>query len=247
MFTCFDLQKRVRTGARVLTLAISMAAHGAGLLGIVVLPLVFLAVPEGDLLTFLLEPPLPPPAKPVPAPPRHMEVRAAAPKAVAVCLDCEPGHVPDHIETVDVALPPVDVPVGIGAYAPAEGPAAAFEWAWTGLPETEKPELPAPPPPVRNKPPLRIGGSVQQSKLIGRVDPAYPALAAKARVSGTVVLEVVVGEEGDVTDVKVSSGHPLLTGAAVEAVRQWRYSPTLLNGEPVAVLATVTVVFNLRP
>jgi protein TonB len=79
-----------------------------------------------------------------------------------------------------------------------------------------------------------------------KVEPEYPQLARMARVSGTVILQVTVSEEGDVTDVRVLRGHPLLNDASVNAVRQWKYSPTLLNGEPVPVSATVTVFFNLR-
>lgn len=94
--------------------------------------------------------------------------------------------------------------------------------------------------------PIRVGTQVLESKLIKKVEPVYPELAKRARVSGTVVMAVIVDEWGNVSDVRVNSGHPLLDGAAVTAVRQWKYSPTLLNGEPVPVIATVTVVFGLR-
>jgi TonB family protein len=91
---------------------------------------------------------------------------------------------------------------------------------------------------------IKVGGNVQESKLIQRVEPVYPELAKRARIVGKVTLVVTVNEEGFVSDVRVTSGHPLLNEAAVEAVRQWRYSPTLLNGEPVPVMTTVTCVFN---
>jgi protein TonB len=104
---------------------------------------------------------------------------------------------------------------------------------------------PPPPKPVRRDP-IKVGGNVQESKLIRRVEPVYPELAKRARVQGTVVLVVTVDEEGNVSDIKVSSGHPLLNDAAKSAVAQWKYSPTLLNGEPVPVIATVTVIFNLK-
>jgi protein TonB len=91
-----------------------------------------------------------------------------------------------------------------------------------------------------------VGGNVQESKLIRRVEPAYPELAKRARVQGKVVLVVTVDEEGNVTDIRVTSGHPLLDEAALSAVKQWKYSPTLLNGEPVPVIANVTVFFNLK-
>jgi len=78
------------------------------------------------------------------------------------------------------------------------------------------------------------------------VNPAYPPLAAKAHVQGSVILEAVVDEEGSVSTLKVLSGHPLLVEAALQAVRQWKYSPTVLNGEPVSVIATVTVIFRMN-
>jgi TonB family protein len=93
--------------------------------------------------------------------------------------------------------------------------------------------------------PIRVGGNVQESKLLYRVDPAYPPEARAPRVSGAVILQVTVNEQGLVSDVKVLRGHPLLDQSAVEAVKQWRYEPTLLNGEPVPVVATITVVFNV--
>jgi protein TonB len=86
---------------------------------------------------------------------------------------------------------------------------------------------------------------VQESKLIRRVDPDYPYMARLARVSGTVILQVTVDEEGSVSDIKVLQGHPPLRDEAVRAVWLWKYSPTLLNGEPVPVTATVTIIFRL--
>jgi TonB family protein len=93
--------------------------------------------------------------------------------------------------------------------------------------------------------PIRVGGNVMESKLIYKVDPIYPEQALKARISGKVVLAVTVNEEGFVSDVRVSSGHPFLVEPAVTAVGQWQYSPTLLNGEAVSVMTTVTVVFAI--
>lgn len=92
---------------------------------------------------------------------------------------------------------------------------------------------------------MRVGGNVQESKILRRVDPIYPELAKRARVEQIVMLEVSVDEEGNVANVRVIRGHPLLDQAAIDAVKQWKYSPTLLNGEPVPVIATVTVIFKL--
>jgi TonB family protein len=93
--------------------------------------------------------------------------------------------------------------------------------------------------------PLKVGGNVQESKLISRVEPVYPELAKRARVSGRVIMVVTANEEGVVTDVRVTNGHPLLVDAAVSAVKQWRYSPTLLNGAPVPVTFAVTCIFQM--
>jgi len=94
--------------------------------------------------------------------------------------------------------------------------------------------------------PLHIGGKVMDSRLIRRVDPVYPESAKRARVQGVVVIKVTINEEGFVFDTQVVKGHPLLSQAAVDAVKQWQYSPTLLNGERVPIIATVSVVFNLN-
>jgi protein TonB len=94
--------------------------------------------------------------------------------------------------------------------------------------------------------PLRVGGHIQAPRKIRHVDPVYPDLARRAGVSGIVILECEIDRGGRVQTVRVASGHPLLNDAAVGAVRQWSYQPTLLNGVPVAVVMTVTVRFTSR-
>jgi len=108
------------------------------------------------------------------------------------------------------------------------------------------PVLPEPPKPKHPPELVHVSGGVQAAKLIYKVQPIYPELAIRSRVSAVVVLEVKVDEEGNVSEVIVLKGHPLFDEAAVKAVRQWKYSPTLLNGEPVPVMASVTVIFKLR-
>ena len=90
-----------------------------------------------------------------------------------------------------------------------------------------------------------VTSTIEAAKLISRVQPAYPALAIQARIQGNVVLHAIIGRDGQVSELQVLSGHPLLVSAAVEAVRQWRYSPTLLNGQAVEVETTITVSFVL--
>jgi protein TonB len=116
----------------------------------------------------------------------------------------------------------------------------------TDLGTSDSAAPPPPPPPPKKKEPVRVGGSIQSSKLIRRVEPVYPDLAKRARVQGVVLLEVTVDETGNVSEINIIRGHPLLNQAAVDAVEQWKYSPTLLNGEPVPVKATVTVTFQLN-
>ncbi len=94
--------------------------------------------------------------------------------------------------------------------------------------------------------PIKVGGDSMESALISKVEPIYPEMALKARLSGKVILTVTVNEQGFVSDVQVSMGHPSLSKAAVAAVRQWQYRPTLLNGVPVPVTTTATVVFALK-
>ncbi len=92
---------------------------------------------------------------------------------------------------------------------------------------------------------VRIGGNVQKAKLIENVQPKYPEEALKNRIAGTVALHVILQKDGTVKQLEVLSGHPLLAQAAVDAVRQWKYQPTILNGEPVEVDTRVDVVFAL--
>jgi periplasmic protein TonB len=104
---------------------------------------------------------------------------------------------------------------------------------------------PAPKTPAIPEPLRRIGGDVLEARIINRVLPEYPPLARQMRVSGAVQLVGVISRDGQVKSLEVISGHPLLVKAALAAVQQWRYRPTMLNGEPVEVIAPITVNFLL--
>jgi protein TonB len=109
--------------------------------------------------------------------------------------------------------------------------------------------VPVPPPPPDPPPAaalFRVGGAVREPRKIVDVRPVYPPIAQSARIEGIVILEAVINERGLVERVKVLRSAPLLDAAAVEAVAQWRYTPTLLNGSPVSVLMTITLNFTLR-
>jgi TonB family protein len=91
----------------------------------------------------------------------------------------------------------------------------------------------------------RVSSTVMQDLLVTKVPPTYPPMARQARIQGTVILQVQLNKSGDVENIQLVSGHPVLAPAAVEAVKQWKYKPYLLNGEPIAVETTVTVNFTL--
>jgi protein TonB len=94
--------------------------------------------------------------------------------------------------------------------------------------------------------PVRVGGDVQSAKLIKQVVPRYPPPALQIRISGTVHLLGIIAKDGTIQRLQVLSGHPLLRQAALDAVSQWIYRPTILNGQPVEVEAPIDVIFNLR-
>jgi len=112
-----------------------------------------------------------------------------------------------------------------------------------------RPTDPVPPIEIKKseeKSRLKISGSVEQAQLILRIEPRYPPLAIQVKIEGTVILHAIISRDGRITALDVVSGPPLLLSAALEAVRQWRYRPTLLNGEPVEVETTITVIFRLQ-
>ena len=92
---------------------------------------------------------------------------------------------------------------------------------------------------------VRIGGDVQQGKLVKSQAPVYPVLAKRARIEGTVRLQAIIAKDGSVQKVEVLSGHAVLAQSAVEAVQQWRYKPTELNGQTVEVVTNIDVVFKM--
>jgi len=142
------------------------------------------------------------------------------------------------IETPEEVKPEEGIDLGVEGGVPGgvEGgvPGGVVGGVVGGLPD-------APPPPQA----VRVGGQIKEPKKLKNVNPSYPDIAKQARVQGVVILECTISPQGKVTDVKVLRGIPLLDAAAIEAVKQWVYSPTLLNGVPVPVIMTVTVNFRL--
>jgi protein TonB len=217
---------------------LSLAAHAAALAAIVVVPLVatdVLPAPASAMRLIVTPVKLPPdPPRPI-APAAWRELAPAA--GAAIPLDAPPEIAPEP-----AVRPPVDLgEVVPGAFSGGTG-VAADDGRVTGL----TPPPPPPPEPVAPRHILHVGGSVIAPTKIADVAPAYPAIARAAGVQGTVLLQATIGLDGSVEDVQVLQSVPLLDEAAVTAVRQWRYTPTRLNGQPVAVVMTVTVGFRLR-
>jgi protein TonB len=113
-------------------------------------------------------------------------------------------------------------------------------------PTVERAPAPAVNPPPMAPKQVTVGGRVEMARLIHRVEPRYPPLARQMRVSGVVELVGIIATDGHIRELKLLSGNPLLAPAALESVRQWVYEPTLLNGEPVELIATISVIFRLN-
>jgi periplasmic protein TonB len=151
-----------------------------------------------------------------------------------------------------ISLSPGDIAIDSGQSA-GNG---ALSIGGPGIPGGVIVHLPGPPPPliarqaekqvapVASKP-VTVSSGVQAAKLTRQVKPSYPPLAVQAHISGTVRLAAIIGRDGTIQNLQAVSGHPLLTPAAVEAVRQWRYQPTLLNGQAVEVITQIDVNFSL--
>jgi TonB family protein len=245
MFESLTIEGQRDAMRSIASLLVSVVAHAAILGGLVVFPLVFFTVVEADeLIGILIAPPSTPEPPPAPAAPARVRAVSGT-TTVRGNIRSVPDFIPEGIPPADedgeplyyagiaqdIGIVPEGVPTGN---------------ALTRLLETAgQPELPPVKPPVRPAP-IRVSGPLQEAKLIHKVSPVYPHLAIRAHVSGTVTLEAIIDEEGYVTELKILDGHPLLRNAACEAVRQWRYLPTLIGGEPVPVRAIVSVVFRFR-
>ena len=212
---------------RAYTLVLSIVVHAAAVGAVIVAPLIATdALPEPRrAVEFIQVRPIEITPPPPPSRPRSAEPPRASPNAA-------PIEVPTGVEPEPAAAPPPDDP----SFSIVEGPPVLG-----GV--VDAAPLP-PPPPVTA--PVRPGGSISRPQRIHYVAPEYPALARAARREGTVILEAVLDTDGSVREARVLRSVPLLDAAALEAVQQWRFTPTLLNGEPVPVVMTVTVVFALR-
>jgi protein TonB len=164
-----------------------------------------------------------------------------------------PKQIPKEIAMIkEDDMPPPSGAAGVVGGVPGGVPGGAAGGVIGGIiGSVASAAPPPPPPPVKEAPKpvtpqrIRVGGNVQQAKLIRQPRPAYPPLAKQARIQGTVRFNAIIGKDGTIQNLTLVSGHPLLVPAATDAVKQWVYQPTLLNGEPVEVVTQIDVNFTL--
>jgi protein TonB len=239
-----ESHQRSIVAARGSTLTVSLVLHTALAAAVILIPLLFfedfLPEPNEAVRAFFVQPTavIPPPPPPPPAPPAAAArvTRPAPPKPVETSSFVAPIEIPEQLQQEQLQLDIGGVEGGVAGGVEGGVPGGVLGGIVGGLPQTKE----APPAPV-----VRVGGNIVAPRKIRDVPPEYPTLALQARLSGLVILEAHVDTRGQVKSVKLLRGAPLFDDAAIAAVKQWRYQPLLLNGQPTEFLLTVTVMFNL--
>jgi protein TonB len=224
--------------------------------GLILAPMLFPQMLPDVHSMITLVAPSPPPAPPAPGP------TVRPPQTVRVthafCRYCAPVSVPKGVPKIQVDEPPdfVDsqgVPGGVPGGIPGGTADGLVSGILNALPTMAllPPQVPAVLPVQRApiipaKPPQVTGGMVKMANPIHRVEPLYPPIAKQARIQGTVEIEAVIAVDGHLREIHVKSGPALLVKAATDAVKQWVYEPTTLNGVPVEVVGVILVTFRLN-
>ena len=239
----FGVERKRQAFANTTSLIINCVAIGI----LVVVPMMFTeTLPRAVLLTFLVAPPPPPP----PPPPAAEQVRKVA-KAIETDLLKTgqlrtPTKIPQKIEMIKEEEPaPLSATGGVVGGVPGGIPGGQLGGVIGGIVSATSNLAVAPKfiPAVPQR--VRISQGVTKGLLVHRVEPTYPMLAKQARVQGEVVLTAIISTEGGIENLQLISGHPMLVPEAIRAVKLWRYKPYLLNGQPVEVETTITVIFSL--
>ena len=222
---------RIRTRSKWFAIG-SFILEAALVAALVLVPFLHPAALPKQALTMMLTAPPPPPA---PAEmPAHAEASRSSTPAMLTAI-IAPNNIPQHPAMVNDSVPgSVDLGRSGGGLSDIIG---AMTNAGT-----------PPPPSVKPQPrsgPLRISGGVAAGRLLTPIRPVYPVIAREARAQGTVLVEAVISKEGTVERARVVSGPPMLTAAALSAIQQALYEPYRLNGDPVEVETTISVVFRL--
>jgi protein TonB len=207
---------------------------------LILIPLIYTeALPKSQMMTFLVAPPPPPPPPPPPA--------AAPVKVVKIETEVinnqlrQPTKIPEKVKMIKEEEAPQVASAGVMGGVPGGVPGGSMGGVLGGIVSASS----LPPPKVAPPQKVRVSSGVMQGNKISGPSPTYPAIAKTARIQGTVVLEATISKTGTIENLHAVSGPPMLYQAAIDAVRQWRYKPYLLNGEPVEVGTTVNVIFNL--
>jgi protein TonB len=211
---------------------------------LLIVPLMFTeALPTQELLTFLVAPPPPPPPPPPVAVPAARVVQT---NMLSTGQLRTPTRIPQRVEMIrEEEAPPPALAGGVVGGIPGGVPGGQLGGVIGGIisatstPTAMVPKL----EPVKR---VRVSQGVTRGMVISKIEPKYPKLALAARVTGVVLLRAVISKEGEIKELQVVSGHPLLVPAAIDAVKQWRYRPYLLNGEPVEVETNITVTFQME-
>jgi periplasmic protein TonB len=212
------------------------------------MPLVFTeSLPKAQLLTFLVAPPPPPP----PPPPAAEQVQKVVRQIQTDLMNSgqlrTPSKIPQKVQMIHEEEAPPMPATGAGVIGGIGGVPGGQIGGVIGSIVNSTSSLAAVPkfvPPTPQR--VRISQGVTKGLLIQKIEPAYPPLARAARVQGEVVLSALIDSNGQITNLQLISGHPMLVPAAISAVKQWRYKPYLLNGQPVEVETTITVIFSLQ-
>jgi len=154
-----------------------------------------------------------------------------------------PTKIPQTVKMIkeDEAPPPVMASTGVVGGVPGGVPGGSMTGVLGGIVNSTTVAVPKIATPQR----VRVSSGVQSGLLVRKVNPTYPPLARQARIQGVVILQAQISKDGNIENLQLISGHPMLAPAAIEAVKQWKYKPYLLNGEPVEVETQVQVNFTL--
>jgi protein TonB len=198
------------------------------------------------MMAFVAAPPAPPPPPPPPPPAakRRVEAQPARTEPVVASREAAPVEAPSRI-IAEAFIPSTEDVEGVEGGVEGGIAGGVLGGVIGGLSEAPPPPPPPPPAAPAKRAPVRIGGQLTAPALVHRVNPVYPEVAVLAQVTGIVILEATVDAQGAVESVRVLRSVPLLDRAAIEAVRQWRYTPLVLNGVPSPFVLTVTLSFSM--
>jgi protein TonB len=238
---------RVRSSSKTLDLLLAFTVHAVVIAIPIFAGLYYTAtLSPREFASMLLVAPPPPPPPPPPA--AAALVQKQAPRHVFMNEGklFAPTVVPKDVAMIKEAPLEPDVLGGVAGGVPGGVPGGqmggVIGGVLGGIPGMVKPAAPV----AHSKQPVRVGGRVRRPHLIKQVAPRYPILARDAHMSGEVVIDAVLDEHGNVTEMKIVSGPPLFYAAAMEALREWKYEPTYLNDEPISVQLIVTITFHLE-